>query len=103
MGGRSQAYVELQGPDRMIFNGKIHGDGPGLCTVRSNDFPTPIDISEFNGISFEVHSKEARIYQFGLHDRAGRDAFAWESTFEVPAIPEKIFKWSSIQIPFEDF
>lgn len=102
MGGKSlsQATVENEKGDNFIkFEGITDTNGGGFCSARTKNFATPLDLSEFKGITFKARSFKNFNYKFNLRDEENWDSIAWQSQFEV----QGGMNWQEIKVPFSSF
>ena len=74
MGGKSYSEVELEN-GYAKFHGTASSDGGGFSNVRYND-EFSFDLSEYEGLVFDVASQDPRPFQFSIGD----DTWRWPSS-----------------------
>lgn len=79
MGGKSQSNATIENDDGSYikFEGVTDTNGGGFCSVRTKNFSSPLDLSEFNGITFRARSLKNFNYKLNLRDEENWDSIAW--------------------------
>lgn len=80
MGGKSlsQATIENEGGESFVkFAGFTDTNGGGFCSVRTKNFSSPLDLSEYKGITFKARSLKNFNYKINLRDEENWDSIAW--------------------------
>lgn len=96
MGGVSQSNIRLLG-NKAIFSGIVSTDNNGgFASVRTRNFATPLDLSDYEGIELRVIGDGKR-YKFiarceGKWDGVGY-CYSFDTVYNFP---------TTIRIPFED-
>ena len=105
VGGQFRSFVEFQpgDPGHVKFHGTLRANDGVFCQAISHDFPSPLDLSAYAGITIEVRSQTNRKYKFGLRDIHSKNDILWEAVFEAPASPSGSTAWNRIEIPFSRF
>lgn len=71
MGGRSKSHFSVQSDQNekyIAFEGATNLDGGGFCSVQTNEFQAPYDLSSFAGICVSMKSAVKLNYGFHLSD-----------------------------------
>ena len=96
MGGVSQSNIRLAG-NKAIFSGIVSTDNNGgFASVRTRNFSTPIDLSDYEGIELKV-TGDGKRYKFitrceGKWDGVGY-CYSFDTIYNFP---------TTIRIPFQD-
>ena len=79
MGGKSfsNATIENENGPYIRFEGFTDTNGGGFCSVRTKNFASPLDLSEFKGITFRARSLKNFNYKLNLRDEENWDSIAW--------------------------
>lgn len=97
MGGVSQSNVAVDNGE-LVFSGMLSvSNNGGFASVRSVDFPKPINLGAFDGISFRVKADGKR-YKFIIRCDGRWDGISYCHSFNTVAN-----EWIDVKIPFNDF
>jgi hypothetical protein len=97
MGGVSTSGLR-QRADHAQFTGQVSTQNSGgFVSVRTRNFETPYDLSEWQGLRLQVRGDGQR-YKLILRDRAAWDGAAYCGSFDTVR-----GEWQAVEVPFDQF
>lgn len=94
MGGVSESGM-MKTIDGALFTGNVSTDqSGGFVSVRTRNFPEPLDLSPYRGLTLRLKGDGNR-YKFFLRTSAGWDTLAYSYAFNTLA-----GEWMTVQVPF---
>ncbi len=96
MGGVSESGMQ-QSKNSALFTGNVSTENSGgFASVRTRNFDSPLDLSQFNGIELRLRGDGKR-YKFILRTEA-----KWDGTSYCCSFDTKADTWMTVYIPFAD-
>lgn len=96
MGGVSQSGIQLV-DNTALFAGNVStANSGGFASVRTRNFDTPLDLSDYEGIALRVKGDGKR-YKFFIRTETQWDGIAYSYSFDTIANT-----WIDVRIPFDD-